>query len=543
MLEALYIAFRHFITLYKYPAGIIANDETDYGSRKPSQVYATVAGYSAGRTATEGSYYTYTPRGLVESQAQTPSSAHGSNAEQVLYESGSSFEPHAIYDTPQSSFNDYGMRKAPEVDSYSPVRGNKGTQLNIYLRSDHNLLADPPLLVSVVFGLHRVAASLTRLESPGPHYEFVATTVAPTFSKTSSSNTQLQLYLQLQEKSGQDAGLVEVGYFQYVASVLGSSPQIQEGPRKRKMSESGISSTEPIDRHAFVPSAGYAYPQSLHSVDNSSIQRRYTPYGRAQNKFRDITSRRGTHNLSMESTTRSLMRPPHSRSATFSPSYSVVNYTGRSPAMDGSSTSSTPLIRTSHLQQSPGASPAGSMAASTFNPYSMYGQKAVLKLKGNLNSMTENWTPEEWATKRRLVQFFRSRDGCTVNAQFAPVKPEDRQPNSITISCIWWEERQECFATSVDTIALLEQLVDNRFTVEEKNRIRRNLEGFKPLTVAKGKADSEEFFKVIMGFPNPKPRNIEKDVKVFEWKILAGALKKIMSKYVSMAPRILAGID
>ena len=72
-----------------------------------------------------------------------------------------------------------------------------------------------------------------------------------------------------------------------------------------------------------------------------------------------------------------------------------------------------------------------------------------------------------------------------------------------------------------------------RFTVEEKNRIRRNLEGFRPLTVSKGKADSEEFFKVIMAFPIPKPRNIEKDVKVFHWKDLASALKKIIGKYVS----------
>merc|ERR1712169_168248 len=50
-------------------------------------------------------------------------------------------------------------------------------------------------------------------------------------------------------------------------------------------------------------------------------------------------------------------------------------------------------------------------------------------------------------------------------------------------------------------------------------------------TVSKAKPDSEEFFKVIMGFPHPKPRNIEKDVKVFPWKILSVALKKIISKY------------
>ena len=382
---------------------------------------------------------------------------------------------------------------------------------------------------------------MSRQEASGPYHEFVVTTIAPNFSETASSNTSVQLQLQLQEQSGQGAGIVDVGYFQYIASVLGSSPQTPEGSRKRKLSESGTSSIQSLSDSSFVSNAPQAYAQSSQFVDTGSTQRRYTPYGRAQNKFRDITSRRGTHDLAVDSAARSLMRPPHSQSNTFSPPYSVVHSTGGNPAVDSSSVSSAPLIRTSTLQQSPGSSPAGPMGGSAFNPYSMYGQKAVLKLKGNLNSMSDNWTPEEWAAKRRLVQFFRTRDGCTVNAQFAPVKPEDRQPNSITISCIWWEERQECFATSVDTIALLEQLVDNRFTVEEKNRIRRNLEGFKPLTVAKGKADSEEFFKVIMGFPNPKPRNIEKDVKVFEWKILAGALKKIMSKYVSFVSSALAG--
>ncbi|KAJ1669463.1 hypothetical protein EV182_008750, partial [Spiromyces aspiralis] len=36
-----------------------------------------------------------------------------------------------------------------------------------------------------------------------------------------------------------------------------------------------------------------------------------------------------------------------------------------------------------------------------------------------------------------------------------------------------------------------------------------------------------------MSFPNPKPRNIEKDVKVFSWKILPFALKKIIGKYMN----------
>jgi hypothetical protein len=191
-------------------------------------------------------------------------------------------------------------------------------------------------------------------------------------------------------------------------------------------------------------------------------------------------------------------------------------------------------MRTSTIQQNSGAvvnGGSGAMPGQSFNPYAIYPLKAVLKLKGSLDSMAEKWTPEEFEARRRLVQFTRSQSGSTILAKFAAIAPEDRSPNSITISCIWWAERQECFVTSVDTIFLLESLVAVRFTVEEKNRIRRNLEGFRPLTVSKSKSDSEEFFKVIMGFPNPKPRNIEKDVKVFPWKILAHALKKIISKY------------
>lgn len=148
--------------------------------------------------------------------------------------------------------------------------------------------------------------------------------------------------------------------------------------------------------------------------------------------------------------------------------------------------------------------------------------------------MAMGWSNEEWQNRRRLIQFWPQQDGNIVNVAFRPVAQNDWQPNSITVSCIFRDDWNECFVTSVDTIYLLEALVGSRFSVEEKNRIRRNLEGFKPLTVSKSKPDAESFFKLIMGFPQPKPRNIEKDVKVFPWKILSNALKKIMSKYVSL---------
>ena len=51
------------------------------------------------------------------------------------------------------------------------------------------------------------------------------------------------------------------------------------------------------------------------------------------------------------------------------------------------------------------------------------------------------------------------------------------------------------------------------------------------MTVSKAKVDSENFFKLIMAFPNPKPRTIRKDLKVFPWAIMGLALKKIIGKY------------
>ncbi|KAJ2963485.1 hypothetical protein NQZ79_g1568 [Umbelopsis isabellina] len=168
-----------------------------------------------------------------------------------------------------------------------------------------------------------------------------------------------------------------------------------------------------------------------------------------------------------------------------------------------------------------------------FNPYAQLLNKANLIIDGDLDTMTQNWTEEEWNNRRRLVQFWRRQENNEITCTFAPVTQADRQPNSIVVSCIYWEDHKECFITSVDTIFLLESLIGVRFTVEEKNRIRRNLEGFRPLTVSKLKPDSAEFFKLVMSFPNPKPRNIEKDVKAFHWTTLPLALKKIIGKYTA----------
>ncbi|KAJ1724661.1 hypothetical protein LPJ53_001089 [Coemansia erecta] len=187
-------------------------------------------------------------------------------------------------------------------------------------------------------------------------------------------------------------------------------------------------------------------------------------------------------------------------------------------------------------RQAMGSSGFPTTESSQLAGYSTYASllnKANLMFENNLDSMMIDWTLEERECRRRLVQFWRRHENNNIFCTFKAVAAADRVPNSIVVSCIYWEEKNDFFITSVDCIHLLESLIAVRFTVEEKNRIRRNLEGFRPLTVSKCKSDSVDFFKLIMSFPNPKPRNIEKDVKVFPWRILPLALKKIIGKYTA----------
>jgi hypothetical protein len=195
------------------------------------------------------------------------------------------------------------------------------------------------------------------------------------------------------------------------------------------------------------------------------------------------------------------------------------------------------------------------------HPFAGVLSKANLKITGDLMEMTYNWSQEEWTNGRRLVEFWRRQGTDDVNTQtddetisevecgFKPIEQEayqqqrirenlavnkgatKKKSNPLVVSCTYWQERNDYFITSVDCIYLLEGLIGVQFTVEEKNRIRRNLEGFRPLTVSKCKPECADFFKLIMSFPHPKPRNIEKDVKVFSWKTLPNALRKIIRKY------------
>ncbi|KAF8608744.1 hypothetical protein BDV93DRAFT_433392, partial [Ceratobasidium sp. AG-I] len=140
----------------------------------------------------------------------------------------------------------------------------------------------------------------------------------------------------------------------------------------------------------------------------------------------------------------------------------------------------------------------------------------------------------EVENNRRVVEFVSVQKQGNINISFAPVGADDvLNASRNVVSCIWWDDVGAFVITSVDTINLLERLVDTKFSTEEKNRIRRNLQGFKPATVSKTHPQSKDFFQMLMEFPVPRPRNIEKDVKAFCWSKLGDMLEKVMSKYVS----------
>ena len=162
----------------------------------------------------------------------------------------------------------------------------------------------------------------------------------------------------------------------------------------------------------------------------------------------------------------------------------------------------------------------------------MYAQTPILDLVTPLPPICVDWTQAELSAGRRLVRFVKVQDGRRLIVSCEPITQEEYCESDNVISCIYRQELDACFVTSVDVIYLLERLTNGEFPVEEKNRIRRNLEGLRPTTVSKHKAGFSDFFQRIMDFPDPKPRNIEKDLKVFEWNLLGQALEKILSKYV-----------
>jgi len=454
------------------------------------------------------------------------------------YPSYQSDTPSTQYQTPQQStpstlepgqFPQPGQLSVfPRVTACSPSEGSQGADFTIVVSSSTDLAKDARSF-RALFGSKRCALAIQKATAVEGLMSFTLTTKVPPNSLTGWFNQKVPVYFNIEDEHGNELNTELITDFTYTdfspPQSYESSPAPDGITRKRRLSGGVKDITNSVDaysrsqvkRPALQPDIrpkgedyiAYSYPSvsgsSFPSYAQTSSDRSVFGYG-DQGADRTGPNAGAWNGLYPSALTPATLRQLTKMNAV--------------PSASSDPSGNPTLVRTSTLQQSHGS----------FNPYQLP-QKANLALQGDLNSMAENWTQEEWQNKRRLVQFRRTQRGNTVEASFAPVSPSERQANSICISCIWWQERGETFVTSVDCIYLLEALVGVRFTVEEKNRIRRNLEGFHPLTVSKAKVDSESFFKLIMSFPNPKPRNIEKDVKVFPWKILTLALKKIIGKY------------
>ncbi|KAI7870643.1 hypothetical protein BDF14DRAFT_1720670, partial [Spinellus fusiger] len=144
------------------------------------------------------------------------------------------------------------------------------------------------------------------------------------------------------------------------------------------------------------------------------------------------------------------------------------------------------------------------------------------------------WMKNEMREGRLIARFWRKSGPNTVSSKYHFLFDwNETCKGTISISCIYWEMQDEFVYTSVDCIRLIEYLVDGQFTQQEKNRVRRNLEEFQPLTLKKHCKDTEEFFVKVMKFFDPKPRNIEKDIKLFKWNTLGKALQKIIGQYTA----------
>ncbi|KAI9297192.1 hypothetical protein K502DRAFT_288303, partial [Neoconidiobolus thromboides FSU 785] len=159
-------------------------------------------------------------------------------------------------------------------------------------------------------------------------------------------------------------------------------------------------------------------------------------------------------------------------------------------------------------------------------------------------------TKNETDFGRRLIKFNRRHSENTLYCSFEVISQEeymieskqykDKEQDTLflpfehsVISIISSDDKESHFVTSVDLVNLLEFLLQVIFTLEEKNRIRRNLELFTPITISRNTKDYQTLFRKIMAFPNPKPRNIEKGIKIFPINSIADALKKVVGKHTA----------
>ncbi|KAJ3039800.1 hypothetical protein HK097_002732 [Rhizophlyctis rosea] len=173
-----------------------------------------------------------------------------------------------------------------------------------------------------------------------------------------------------------------------------------------------------------------------------------------------------------------------------------------------------PLADTSSANQDWGSAPVAHNNASSSSSAAAAATQdftpSMIIFDDSLEDMadTSTWTPMERTNKRRLVKLDRSPDSNEpqkIRFTFTPFSQTAQINKEVVVSCIMWDHghRQGCYITSVDVLYLLESIMLK--SIEEKNRIRRNIENLGPTTISKNKQDTATFFAQIMvTSPHPK---------------------------------------
>ncbi|KAF9650924.1 hypothetical protein BDM02DRAFT_3185070 [Thelephora ganbajun] len=159
------------------------------------------------------------------------------------------------------------------------------------------------------------------------------------------------------------------------------------------------------------------------------------------------------------------------------------------------------------------------------------GSPLNLEFTSALQTLCEDWTEEELEIGRRLAKFTTIREGNKFVLSCEVIRQEAYDPEDVVISCIYYKYTDEYYVTSVDILYLFENVADEALGTSEKTRLRRNIQSFLPTRVEKADREYGGLYTQIMKFPPPKPRTIEKKIKVFRWVLLEDILSKIASKY------------
>ncbi|KAF9222642.1 hypothetical protein BS17DRAFT_174959 [Gyrodon lividus] len=355
------------------------------------------------------------------------------------------------------------------VMTYAPGEGKEGTPILVNFTCKVDMAVG--MHIRLVVGRRAVSTQVREMEPLGCG-RWQLEGYAPSFSKQKSSSAMVPLTIQAVNNGNQVLDSVTFGDFSY------SDADCEEIHSQRTRSKHSQNSSASRNKR---PSLSLRAVYGTENSDRSS--KRHSPYNRPQT-------------------------PPSSDS----------EYGPRKAVSRSQIQSIAPGLRRTIRQ-----------ANQEFNEENT--QIATLDIITPLDNFCYDWDESELQAGRRLVRFRRMQDRNRLIVSAERISQVEYDGNDIVISCIYRDETDSCCVTSVDIILLLERLVEADFEVDEKNRIRRNLEGLRPTTVSKSRPGSESFFQRIMDFPDPKPRKIEKDVKVFDWKLLPQALDKIISKY------------